>query len=195
MKWYREPLVHFLLIGAVLFGIFKLWGGAATPAPGRYHIVITPGLIKNLQVGFQLSDKRLPNDQELAGLIEGYVREEILVREAHDLGLDQDDLLIRSHLSGKMENYLQDSVETAPPTDDQLQTYLQKNAANFQRPDGTLPPLAEIHAGVLAAWEAAQSRATANAAYEKIRAHYTVEIEKTPPTGTPAAAAPKPGTS
>ncbi len=198
MKWYREPLVHFLLIGAALFGIFTLWGGASAPAPSRYHVAITPSLIQNLQVSYQRQNQRLPNDRELAGLIDSYVREEILGREARALGLDQDDPLIRSQLSGRMEEYLQSSAEAAPPSDAQLQAFLEKNAADFRKADGTLPALSEIRAGVQAAYDIARRRETANAAYEKIRAQYTVDIAKAPsasPTGTSAAAAPSPGTS
>ena len=194
MKWYREPLVHFLLIGAALFGIFAIWGGGAPPAAGRYLIVITPGLIQNLQVSFERSQQRPPTAQELQGLIDTYVREEILDREARDRGLDQDDTLIRQQLSQKMLYYLEDSVATPQPTDTQLQAFLEKNAANFRKPDGTLPVLADFRAGVLAAWMDEQRRATAEAAYEKLRTRYTVQVQQPPaasasPVGTAATAA------
>jgi hypothetical protein len=77
-----------------------------------------------------------------------------------------------------------------------LQDFLQKNAANFKRPDGTVPALADVRAGVLAAWEDAQRRATAETAYEKLRTHYTVQIQKPPAVTNPApASAPATGTS
>jgi hypothetical protein len=185
MKWLREPLVQFLLIGAALFGIFALWGGPSTAPVGQYHIVITPGMVQNLIVSFQNQNvaKRAPTDMELDALIDTYVRDEVLNREARALGLDQDDTNVRSWLSKRMEFYLEGNAIVAPPTEDQLAAFLQKNAVSLRKPDGTLPPLKDN--AVRAAWEVDQQRQAALAAYEKLRARYTVEVQKAPPS-TPA---------
>jgi len=188
MKWLREPLVQFLLLGATLFAIFAIWGGPSTAPAGQYRIVLAPGMVDNLAVSFQRSENRVPTDKEMDALVADYVREEILNREARALGLDQDDPQIRRQLSGKMEYFLEDSATVPQPTDEQLTTYLQKNAVTFRKPDGTLPTLAEAHDAVLAAWQADQRRQTANAAYEKLRARYTVVVEK---PATPAASTDK----
>jgi hypothetical protein len=187
MKWLREPLVQFLLIGAALFGLFAIWGGP-NPAPaGQYRIIITPGMVQNLAVSYQRSEKRAPTDQELTKLINNYIEEEILNREARTLGLDQDDPLIRSQLRQKMEYYLEDSAAIAPPTEAQLEAFLQKNAASFRKPNGALPLLKDSHDAVLAAWMVDQRRQTAAAAYEKLRARYQVEVQM-PVASTPMAA-------
>ena len=189
MKWLREPLVQFLLIGAALFGLFAFWGGPSTAPAGQYHIVITPGMVQNLIVSYERSEKHPPTDQQLDLLINNYIHEEIFNREARALGLDQDDPAIRSELRGKMEYYLEDSAAVAPPTEEQLAAFLQKNALSFRKPDGALPALKDIHDAVLAAWEADQRRQTAAAAYEKLRTRYTVDVQKAPvPTSAPAVA-------
>jgi len=189
MKWLREPLVQFLLIGAALFGLFAMWGGPATAPAGQYHFVITPGMVQNLVVSYERSEKHPPTDAQLDILINDYIREEIFNREARALGLDQDDPIIRNELKGKMEFFLEDSAAVAPPTEDQLAAFLQKKAVSFRKPDGTLPALKDVHDAVLAAWESDQRRQTAAAAYEKLRAKYTVEVQKGPaPIPTAASA-------
>ncbi|HYN03677.1 MAG TPA: peptidyl-prolyl cis-trans isomerase, partial [Vicinamibacteria bacterium] len=75
----REPLVHFLLLGALLFLYFE-WRGWGGPTSSR--IVITPGLVEHLASGFGRTWQRPPTDAELKGLIDDYVKEEIATREA-----------------------------------------------------------------------------------------------------------------
>ena len=88
MRWLREPLVQFLLIGAVLFIVFDLRGGDAR---GGQRIVITPGQVDAVAAGFSRTWNRPPDEQELKAQVDEYVREEIAVREAQALGLDRDD--------------------------------------------------------------------------------------------------------
>jgi hypothetical protein len=183
-KWLHEPLVHFLLIGAALFGLFAVWGGPAIPPAGQYHIVITPTMVQNLVLSYRTATQRDPTPQELDAYINDYVREEILNREARALNLDQDDPIIRRELRGKMEFTLEDSAKAATPTDAQLNDFLQKHAATYRRPDGSLPSLAEVRDQVTAAWQYEQRRITANTAYDKLRARYVVDIQK--PTATAA---------
>jgi len=188
MKWLREPLTHFLLIGAALFGLFAIFGGPTVPPPGQYSIVLTPAMVQNLAVSYQRTSQHPPSDAQLSALIDDYVREEILDREARAQGLDVDDPLIRQQLRQKMEFFLEDSAVVAPPTDAQLEAFLQKNGDFLRRPDGTLPPLADVRAAVVATWQADQRRQIADAAYQKLRARYVVVLP--PPTpATPAAPA------
>ncbi len=179
MKWLREPLVHFLLLGALLFALFALWGGPAVSAPGQYHIVVTPTMVQNLVVSFQRSSGRAPTAPELDALIAGYVTEEILVREARAINLDQEDMSVRNELRGRMEDILGgDPV----PTDAQLAEFITKNADALRRPDGSMPALADVRDKVTAAWQFEQRRANAAKAYDDLRQRYVVDVQK----GTPA---------
>jgi hypothetical protein len=186
MKWLREPLTHFLLIGAALFGLFAIFGGPTVPPPGQYSIVLTPAMVQNIALSYQNLSQHPPTAAQLSALIDDYVREEILDREARAQGLDLDDPLIRQQLRQKMEFFLEDSAVVAPPTDAQLQAFLQKNGDSLRRPDGTLPPLADVRDAVQAAWQADQRRQIANAAYQKLRARYVVVIQPPVPATTPA---------
>lgn len=178
MKFLREPLVHFLLLGAVLFGVFALAGQWTNERPDR--IVITPGLVENLQLGFTRSAKREPTPQELDAVIEDYVREEVLNREAVARGLDRDDPVVRRRLRERMEFLTEDSVEAAPPTDEQLNDFLQKHPETF-RQKGRLPALSEVRDAVQRAWETARRKQANDEAYQKLRAHYTIVVERPTP--------------
>lgn len=123
-RLWREPLVHFLAIGAALFLGFAWWGG---PDAASHRIVITPGQIDTLAAAFERTWQRPPSETELKGQIDEYVKEEIAVREAGTLGLDRDDTVIRRRLRQKLEFLSDDAVADRPPTGDELQAWLNEH--------------------------------------------------------------------
>jgi hypothetical protein len=129
MRWLREPLVQFLLIGVVLFIAFDLRGG---DAGGGQRIVITPGQVDAVAAGFSRTWNRPPSEQELKAQLDEYVREEIAVREAVTLGLDRDDTVIRRRLRQKFEFAAEDAFEATPATDAELQAFLDTYPDNFR---------------------------------------------------------------
>jgi hypothetical protein len=78
VRWLREPLVHFVAIGTLLFIVFE-WRGAG---PASRRIVITPGQVEALAAGFARTWQREPTADELKGLVDEHVRDEIATREA-----------------------------------------------------------------------------------------------------------------
>jgi hypothetical protein len=131
-KVFREPLFHFLLLGAGLFLLYALVARDDGQAPER--IVVTEAEISRLAAQFQRTWMRPPTREELQGLAEDYVLEEILYREALALGLDQDDLVVRRRMRQKMEFLNSDLVELEAPTDDELSAFLDANSDKFRRP-------------------------------------------------------------
>jgi hypothetical protein len=127
----REPLTHFLLIGAALFLFFRWTGGAAGPNSGR--IVIGPGQVQHLATGFARTWRRPPTPQELKGLIDEYVREEMATREARSMGLDREDTVIRRRLRQKLEFLVEDAAEALPPTEAELQAWLEAHPDIYRR--------------------------------------------------------------
>jgi hypothetical protein len=129
VSWFvREPLVHFLAIGALLFVIFSWRGGAA----GGDRIVITPGQVDSMVASFVRTWQRPPTEAEMKGLLDDWVREEIATREAMALGLDRDDTVIRRRLRQKLEFASDDSVDATPPTDAELQSWLDAHPDTFR---------------------------------------------------------------
>jgi len=127
-RWWREPLVHFVVLGVVLFALFN-WRGAGGGSP---RIVITPGQVDALAAAFTRTWQRPPTDVELKIQIDEYVREEMATREAMAIGLDRDDTVIRRRLRQKLEFLAEDSLEAAPPTDAELQAWLDTHQDAFR---------------------------------------------------------------
>jgi hypothetical protein len=125
----REPLVHFLALGALLFLFFEWRGGSG---PGSSRIAITPGLAEHLASGFARTWQRPASDAELKGLIDDYVKEEIATREAVGMGLDRDDTIIRRRLRQKLEFLVEDAASSSPPTDVELAAWLEKHPQSFR---------------------------------------------------------------
>lgn len=130
--WWQEPLLHFLLIGAALFVLYQLTSGGESTAPRE--IVITESRVEALAENFARTWMRPPTSQELRGLVEDYLAEEVYYREAIAIGLDRDDTVIRRRLRQKMEFISEDVAASAELGDDQLQAYLDQHAEKFLEP-------------------------------------------------------------
>lgn len=126
----REPLLHFVLLGAAMFAAYNLVSQRSGNEPGS--IVITAAQVAAIELGFTRTWHRPPTHDELAGLIRDRVREEVYYREAMALGLDQDDTIIRRRLRQKLEFLTDDVVDQAPPTDADLQAYLTAHRDSFR---------------------------------------------------------------
>jgi hypothetical protein len=127
----REPLVHFLLIGAAVFALFAFTTRGEQPAPPRDRIVVTSGRIQQLAEIFTRTWQRAPTLQELHGLIDAYVKEEVYYREALKLGLDRDDTLIRRRMQQKMEFLTEPGEDVLAATDAELEAHLAANRSDF----------------------------------------------------------------
>ena len=117
---WREPLVHFLLIGAALFVFYDLTREQGSEAPNR--IVMTSGQVEQLSANFKRTWMRPATDAELAALIENYVRDEVFYREALAMGLDQSDSVVRQRMRLKLEFLLED-LSSEDVTDEVLLAY------------------------------------------------------------------------
>lgn len=125
----KEPLLHFILLGALIFGVFNVIPGEQN---GQYgEIVVTSAMIENLNNIFSRTWQRQPSETELNGLIQDYIREEIAVREAVALGLDRDDSVMRRLLRQKLEFVTEEAALQVEPTEVQLQQYLQSHPETF----------------------------------------------------------------
>ena len=129
----REPLVHFMFIGAV---IYLLYGAFAEPVPEADDktIVVTAGEIEWMQTAWQKRWNRPPTAEEFDGLIQQYIKETVLYREALTMGLNKHDMVIRRRLAQKLEFLAKDLVALTPPTDEELQTYFSEHQERYQEP-------------------------------------------------------------
>jgi peptidyl-prolyl cis-trans isomerase C len=133
-RWLlREPLVHFLLIGAVLFAGYTWLTPSSTEASSN-RIEFTADDVKQLQVTWMAQWQRLPTPDELQGLIETRIRQEVLYREALTMGLDQNDEIIKRRLAQKMEFLAEDISGIGTPSSEELKAWFEKNSARFALP-------------------------------------------------------------
>ena len=130
-KVLREPLLHFLLVGAGLFLVHGWIGGRSAGAGER--IVITQGRVEQLATGYARMHQRAPDARELDALIDDAIREEIYYREAKALALDQDDTIIRRRLRQKLEFVSEDIAPVPEPSEGELRAYLERHRETFQR--------------------------------------------------------------
>ena len=121
--------MHFLIIGALLFLIFHWRSGGGA---GSNRIVVTASQIDSMILGFTSTRQRPPTKEELQGLIEDHVREEIAAREALAMGLDRDDVVIRRRLRQKLEALTDDTEQEMSPSDSELQAWLEQHADQFR---------------------------------------------------------------
>ena len=131
---FREPLVQFLLIGAVLFGLYSLTqsGRQATGAPKEIRLSLDD--IAQLTQLYQSQWRRPPTSQELERMVENKVQQEILYREALAMGLDKDDEIVKRRMAQKMQFLAEDVAAAREPTTAELRSWFEKNSAQFAQP-------------------------------------------------------------
>lgn len=129
-KLLREPLAHFIVLGALVFSMFQFAADRSNLQEGK--IVVTRGKIEQLVTGFSRTWNRPPTRPELDGLVEDYIREEVLYREALAMGLDKDDTIVRRRMRQKLEFLTSDASAIVAPTEQDLQRWLNRNPEMFR---------------------------------------------------------------
>ena len=130
-RLFREPLVHFLVIGAVVFALYALVGDDKEET-ARDRIVVTEGRVAQLSQVFAKTWQRPPSQQELRGLVDAFIKEEVYYREAVKLGLDRDDTLIRRRMQQKMEFLSEPGEDQLAGDDAALQAYLDERKESYR---------------------------------------------------------------
>jgi parvulin-like peptidyl-prolyl isomerase len=130
----REPLVHFLLIGAAMFGIYGFTESGRPATASSKEIRLSLDEIRQLTLLYQSQWRRLPTPQELESLVENKVQQEILYREALAMGLDRDDEIVKRRMAQKMQFLAEDVAAAREPTTAELRSWFEKNSAKFAQP-------------------------------------------------------------
>ncbi len=132
-KWHKEPLLHFLCIGAMIFVLFSVLSKEERDVGGN-KIIVSAGDIERLSDNWSKKWNRPPTETELKGLVESYIKEEVYYREALSLGLDQNDTILRRRLMQKMEFLSNDLAELYQPDETDLNKYLLDNQDKYKLP-------------------------------------------------------------
>jgi parvulin-like peptidyl-prolyl isomerase len=130
----REPLLHFLLAGAVVFAAHAWLHPESVARDASHRIELTQDDLRQIAVGWLAQGRPAPTRDEMRSLVESKVREELLYREALALGLDQGDTIVKRRLAQKMEFLFEDLSALREPTNAELEAWFAEHAAHFALP-------------------------------------------------------------
>jgi len=133
MRWLKEPWLHFLLIGVVLFTLNAMFSHRGSQKTNQ-QITVSEGEIQWLVRNWQARWQRPPTETELRGLVQDFIRREVLYREALAMGLDRDDEVIRGRMVQKLEFLSEDLAAQAQPSETELQSFFEENLEDYRIP-------------------------------------------------------------
>ncbi len=139
----REPLVHFLVVGAVLFALdHERPAPIAKPAPS---VEPRPVEAKTIRIDAEqrralaaLAETRLghpPAAADIEAEIDRWIAEEVLYREALARGLDRDDPVVHERIASRMSYVLEQTLVVDEPTETQLRTWFDQHQAQWAMPE------------------------------------------------------------
>jgi peptidyl-prolyl cis-trans isomerase C len=131
-KLIKDPLVHFLVIGAAIFAVSYWLNPPEADSAGQ--ITITAEEVEKMRNTIALVQGRPATEAEVDKLIEARIREEVMYREALATGLDRDDTVVRNRLIEKMTFLTENVAEPPAPTDAELEAYFAAQAERFRIP-------------------------------------------------------------
>ncbi len=134
VRLFKEPLIQFLIIGACIYGAYGLFG-APPEEDADLTVLVDANRINSFTAQWQSRWNRPPTRAELDGIVNQYVREEILYRQAVALGLNEDDPVTRRRMAQKLEFMTSDLARVIKPTDAELESWFQDNIDQFSSPD------------------------------------------------------------
>jgi len=127
----REPLVHFAVLGALIFGADAL---LHPPVKDDHTITVTKALRQSFIDNFDEDKTRVPSDAELQKMIDSWVASEILYREGKALAVDRGDDMIRDRIAYKLQLLIFDQINVPQPTQEQLSRWFAAHHDRFDEP-------------------------------------------------------------
>jgi hypothetical protein len=131
-KLLRDPLLHFVVAGAMLFAGYELMNRGELNSSATDPVHIGEGEIRWLKDTFTNQWQRPPTEDELRGLVAGFLEEELFAREAEALGLDRNDTIVRRRLAQKLAFLVDDTSRIVEPDDEELRRFYDANAERFR---------------------------------------------------------------
>ena len=128
--WFREPLVHFVVLGALVFVAYR---GLVGPNPTD-HVTPEQAPVEQLRQDWFAAKGAFPTAEQEAALIQEWLDEEVLYRRAVELGLDQNDTVVRRRLVQRMRFLIEDTHRIEAPSDAELEAWLEAHPHRFASP-------------------------------------------------------------
>ncbi len=133
-RWLREPLLHFLVLGVALFGIYGYMQRGRGGVESSRQINLSLDELRQMDMYFESQWHRQPTPTEFQAMVEDKVREEVLYREALAMGLDKDDTIVKRRMAQKMQFLAEDVAAAHEPSTAELKAWFDKNSSKFALP-------------------------------------------------------------
>ena len=133
-RWLREPLLHFLLLGLVLFAAYAYMQRGRGGVESSKQIALSLDDLRTMDMYFESQWHRQPTPAEFQAMVEDKVREEVLYREALAIGLDKDDTIVKRRMAQKMQFLAEDVAAAHEPSTAELKAWFEKNSNKFALP-------------------------------------------------------------
>jgi hypothetical protein len=121
----RQPLLHFVLLGALVFIV------DAQLSRSSQQIEVTQAIRNEVAALLQQSLSRRATEEELQRGLEEWLDTEVLFREALSLGLEENDAVIRAHLARKLQLVVRERTVLDDPTQAELSQQLESNRQRY----------------------------------------------------------------
>lgn len=133
-NFLREPLLHFLVLGLLLFAIYSYLNRGRGGVESSKQIVVSMDDLRTMEAFFESQWHRPPTPQEFQAMVEDKVREEVLYREGIAMGLDRDDTIVKRRMAQKMQFISEDVATAHEPSSAELKAWFDKNKEQFALP-------------------------------------------------------------
>ena len=130
VRLVRDPLVHFLVAGLLIFFASQAWHDVHD----QRVILVTPERAAELSTKYRLQFGTAPSEAQMTQLIDAYVLQEALYREGKAMGLDRDDEIIRRRLAQKVTFLQQDRSLPPAPSTDELEVWYGAHLKDYATP-------------------------------------------------------------
>ena len=134
MQPLREPLLHFAVAGAILFGGYSWLNNPQADTTAVEPVRIGEGDVRWLKQTWSSQWLREPSAEELKGLVDDLLNEKLMAREAEAMGLGEDDTIIRRRLAQKLKFLVEDTAQLAEPSEAELRQFYAANPTHFETP-------------------------------------------------------------
>jgi len=122
----QEPLLHFLVVGSLLFFYIS-----SNDTEIKSQVTISQGKVKQLIAQFTKTRQRAPSDKDKKALIENQIREDLAFEHGVQMGLIENDSIIKRRVQQKIEFMLNDSIASIEPSRNDLQVYMDKHSKEY----------------------------------------------------------------
>jgi peptidyl-prolyl cis-trans isomerase C len=133
-RWLREPLLHFLILGLMLFGVYGYLHRGRIGVESSRQIALTLDDLRQMDLYFESQWHRPPTPEEFQAMVEDKIREEVLYREGLAMGLDKDDTIVKRRMAQKMQFLAEDVAAAHEPSTAELKAWFEKNSNKFALP-------------------------------------------------------------